>query len=251
MKLLPAVVAAMPLAFLAACTPPEEEVDATEVETTEADTDADTMNTSAQMDETTDEESEVPVSEPLRQPEEGEEVAVLTTSMGEIVVMFYPEKAPAHVEAFKNLARDDFYDGTRFHRVLPGFMIQGGDPLTKEMDQADMWGTGGPGYNLEAEFNDIAHRPGVLSAARSPDPDSAGSQFFIMHGRKPELDGQYTAYGQVLEGMDVVHEIVNVETVPQPGNPTEKSRPVDPPTIDNIEIVTWPIEDSSDQDSDV
>ncbi|MFW5697619.1 MAG: hypothetical protein ACOCX1_03560, partial [Fimbriimonadaceae bacterium] len=99
MKLLPAVLAAMPLAFLAACVPPEEEVDATEVETREAETDAEAMNTSAQVDEKTDEESEVPVSEPLRQPEEGEEVAVLTTSMGEIVVMFYPEEAPGHVEA--------------------------------------------------------------------------------------------------------------------------------------------------------
>src|SRR6516165_5569082 len=110
------------------------------------------------------------------------EVAVIKTSEGEMVVEFWPDVAPKTVENFKTLAKKGFYDGTCFHRVIKGFMIQGGDPLTKDPSKEDLWGTGGPGYQIKAEFNDRSHTRGVLSMARSNDPDSAGSQFFICHG---------------------------------------------------------------------
>ncbi|HTQ09450.1 MAG TPA: peptidylprolyl isomerase [Fimbriimonadaceae bacterium] len=137
----------------------------------------------------------------------GEEIAVLTTNLGTIKLKFFPEKAPKHVAAFKKLAQEGYYDGTKFHRVIPGFMIQGGDPNTKSGDRS-RYGTGGPGYQLDAEFNDIPHDRGILSAARTSDPNSAGSQFFLMVARAPHLDRQYTVYGQVIEGMDVVDKIV-------------------------------------------
>lgn len=137
----------------------------------------------------------------------GEEVAVLHTNHGDIVVGFFPNKAPKHVESFKKLVSSGFYDGTKFHRVIPGFMVQGGDPNSKSDDRSNH-GTGGPGYKVPAEFNDIKHDRGILSAARSSDPNSAGSQFFLMVARYPSLDGQYSAFGQVLEGMDVVDKIV-------------------------------------------
>lgn len=137
------------------------------------------------------------------------EVAVLETNLGNIVLAFHPEKAPKHVEKFKDRIKDGFYVGTKFHRVIPGFMVQGGDPNTKG-DQRHMYGTGGPGYSIPAEFNDTKHVRGILSAARSSDPNSAGSQFFLMVATSPHLDGQYSAYGEVIEGMDVVDKIVNL-----------------------------------------
>src|SRR5206468_3178126 len=109
---------------------------------------------------------------------------------------FWSEVAPGHVENFKTLAKKGFYDGTCFHRVIKGFMIQGGDPLTKDLANQNRWGTGGPGYQIKAEFNSQAHVRGVLSMARSNDPDSAGSQFFICHGDARFLDRQYTALDQ-------------------------------------------------------
>ena len=136
-----------------------------------------------------------------------DEIAVMQTNLGKIVIEFFPDKAPNHVQAFKKLARSGFYDGTKFHRVIPGFMVQGGDPNTKGNDRGSH-GTGGPGYKLPAEFNDIPHARGILSAARTSDPDSAGSQFFLMVASAPHLDGQYTVYGRVVEGMDVVDKIV-------------------------------------------
>lgn len=139
----------------------------------------------------------------------GNEVAVLETNLGNIVVEFFPDKAPKHVEAFKKLVKDGFYEGTKFHRVIPGFMIQGGDPNTKESNRS-LYGTGGPGYKIPAEFNDVKHTRGVLSAARSSDPNSAGSQFFLMVANSSHLDGQYSAFGQVRDGMDVVDAIVNL-----------------------------------------
>lgn len=138
------------------------------------------------------------------------EVAVIETKHGKIVIRFFTELAPKHVESFKSLAKKGFYDGTTFHRVIPGFMIQGGDPVTKEQpDNRAMHGTGGPGYQVPAEFSKTSHKRGILSAARAADPNSAGSQFFICVKDSPFLDGQYTVYGEVIEGMDVADKIVN------------------------------------------
>jgi len=133
---------------------------------------------------------------------------VLRTNHGEIVVEFFPDKAPKHVEAFKKLVSSGFYNGTRFHRVIPGFMIQGGDPLTKDLSQKAYWGTGGPGYSVQAEFNDVRHVKGILSAARSSNPHSAGSQFFLMVATAPSLDGQYSAFGRIVSGQEVADKIV-------------------------------------------
>ncbi|HMQ10270.1 MAG TPA: peptidylprolyl isomerase [Oligoflexia bacterium] len=144
----------------------------------------------------------------------------METSMGNIELEFFPDKAPKHVKNFIKLAQDDFYDGTRFHRVIPGFMIQGGDPNSKSDDRSKH-GTGGPGYSIDAEFNDTKHLRGILSMARSSDPDSAGSQFFIMTDNAPHLDGQYTAFGRVTSGMDVVDKIVAAERDAR-DNPLEK-----------------------------
>ena len=158
------------------------------------------------------------------------EVAILNTTAGEMVLEFWPDVAPGHVENFKKLARQGFYDGTCFHRVIKGFMIQGGDPNTKDESKKAAWGTGDPGYKIKAEFNDKAHVRGVLSAARSQDPDSAGSQFFICHGDPRFLDKQYTAYGKLIKGDDVLTKIANT--------PTEgPDRPVKRVNIDSIKIV--------------
>ena len=135
------------------------------------------------------------------------EVAVIKTSEGEMVLEFWPDVAPGHVENFKKLAKQGFYDGTCFHRVIKGFMIQGGDPLTKDEANKSRWGTGGPGYQIKAEFNDKPHERGVLSMARSNDPNSAGSQFFICHGEPRFLDRQYTAFGKLIKGDDVLEKI--------------------------------------------
>ena len=133
---------------------------------------------------------------------------VIKTKFGEMEVVFFPELAPKHVESFLNLARKGFYNGTIFHRVIPGFMIQGGDPNTKDPSKQRDYGTGGPGYNLPAEFNKIPHERGILSAARTADPNSAGSQFFIMVARSPHLDGQYTVFGEVVKGIEVADKVV-------------------------------------------
>lgn len=138
-----------------------------------------------------------------------QEVAVIETRHGKIVLKFFPDKAPKHVESFKKLARAGFYDGTTFHRVIPGFMIQGGDPNSKDAKARHTHGTGGPGFNLPAEFSMTAHKRGIVSMARSQDPDSAGSQFFICHADANFLDGQYTVFGEAIEGLDVVDKIVN------------------------------------------
>ena len=133
--------------------------------------------------------------------------AVLETKFGEITLKFFPEVAPKHVNSFIELASSGFYDGTTFHRVVPGFVIQGGDPNSKSEDRSKH-GTGGPGYNLEAEFSNLPHKRGTLSMARAAHPDSAGSQFFICVADAAFLDGQYTVFGEVTDGMDVVDEIV-------------------------------------------
>ncbi|MEZ4845507.1 MAG: peptidylprolyl isomerase [Bdellovibrionota bacterium] len=146
--------------------------------------------------------------------------AELKTNMGNITLEFLPDVAPNHVENFKKLARSGFYDGTTFHRVIPGFMIQGGDPNSKSDNRA-IHGTGGPGYTIDAEFSDIKHERGIVSMARSSDPNSAGSQFFIVVRDSPHLDRQYTVFGKVTSGMDVVDQIVSVPRDPR-DNPIKK-----------------------------
>ncbi len=134
--------------------------------------------------------------------------AVLKTKFGEMEIVFFPELAPKHVESFLTLAKKGYFNGTIFHRVIPGFMIQGGDPNTKDPTKKNAYGTGGPGYTVPAEFNKIPHEKGILSAARTADPNSAGSQFFIMVARSPHLDGQYTVFGEVVKGIEVADKIV-------------------------------------------
>ena len=137
------------------------------------------------------------------------EVAVIETTLGNIELEFLVSKAPGHVKNFKELAAKGFYDGTTFHRVIPGFMIQGGDPNTKSDDRSNH-GMGGPGYTIKAEFNNTPHDRGILSMARSSDPNSAGSQFFIVVDESHFLDNNYTVFGRVIKGMKIVDRIVNV-----------------------------------------
>ena len=163
------------------------------------------------------------------------EVALINTCHGQMVVEFWSDVAPGHVENFKKLAKQGFYDGTAFHRVVKGFMIQGGDPLTKDADAQDRWGTGNPGYKIKAEFNDRPHVRGVLSMARSQDPNSAGSQFFICLADARFLDKQYTAFGTVIGGDDVLEAICSVETTFAGGR--EKSRPTRRMSVESVQIV--------------
>jgi len=149
-----------------------------------------------------------------------QEIAVIETKFGKIEVQFFKDKAPGHVKNFKDLAKKGFYDGTIFHRVIPGFMIQGGDPNTKSDDRSNH-GMGGPGYSIKAEFNDTLHKRGILSMARSQDPNSAGSQFIIVVKDSAFLDGQYTAFGKVLSGMTVADQIVNAPR-DRKDNPNER-----------------------------
>jgi len=136
--------------------------------------------------------------------------AIISTRLGDIALEFLPELAPLHVENFIQLAKKGFYDGTLFHRVIPGFMIQGGDPNSKQEDKR-LHGTGGSGQNVKAEFSKEAHKRGALSMARSGHPDSASSQFFIVVDDAPHLDGQYSLFGRVVSGMEVADAIVAVE----------------------------------------
>lgn len=163
------------------------------------------------------------------------EVAVIKTTEGEMVVEFWSDVAPKTVENFKNLAKKSFYDGTAFHRIIKDFMIQGGDPLTKDLNAEARWGTGDPGYKIKAEFNDRQHVKGVLSMARSANPDSAGSQFFICLGRAPHLDRQYTAFGKVVKGEDVLEKIGN--TPVGPSSMGENSRPKKRIEVQSVKIV--------------
>ena len=149
-----------------------------------------------------------------------EEVAVIETNLGRIVFKFFPREAPVTVKSFEKLAKSGFYDGCTFHRVIPGFMIQGGDPNSKDEDRMND-GTGGPGYTVKAEFNWHKHARGAVSMARSTDPNSAGSQFFIVQKDAPHLDNQYTIFGEVIEGLDVVDKIANVKRDAR-DNPLEK-----------------------------
>ena len=140
--------------------------------------------------------------------------SVINTNLGNIQFELFSDIAPETVRNFIKLAKSGFYDGTLFHRVIPKFMIQGGDPNTKKSDKST-WGTGGPGYNIKAEFNSRSHLRGIVSMARSKDPDSAGSQFFIVTSDSTFLDREYTVFGQVVDGMDIADKIVNL---PKDGN---------------------------------
>ena len=139
---------------------------------------------------------------------------IIKTNFGSIKFGLLPELAPETTRNFLKLAKDGFYDGTLFHRIIPGFMIQGGDPNTKSPDKS-VWGQGGPGYNLKAEFNSRSHLRGIVSMARAADPDSAGSQFFIVTSDSTFLDKQYTVFGEVIDGMEIADKIVDL---PRDGN---------------------------------
>lgn len=168
-----------------------------------------------------------------------EPVAILDTTQGEIVLRFFPDLAPKHVESFLAHCQSGYYTDTTFHRVIPGFMIQGGDPNSKDDDpHNDGYGgysSAGPGTNLPAEFSDRHHGRGILSMARSTDPNSAGSQFFICVADANMLDGQYSVFGQVVTGMDVVDAIVNV---PRDAN----DRPLEAQRITGVRVEEWPVE---------
>ena len=163
---------------------------------------------------------------------------VLVTNHGEMTVSFLPNKAPKTVESFVKLCASGFYDGTKFHRVIRNFMIQGGDPNTKDDTKPDLWGKGGPGFSVNAEFNDVKHLRGTLSMARfGNDPNSAGSQFFVVHKDAPHLDGQYTAFGNLESGADTLDSIANTAV----GGP-QNSAPVRPVVL--LSAIVLPVKKS-------
>jgi len=163
------------------------------------------------------------------------EVAVIKTSEGEMVVQFWTDAAPNTIENFKKLAREGFYDGTIFHRIVKGFMIQGGDPNSKDPAKENSYGQGGPSYKIKAEFNDHSHQRGVISMARSSDPDSAGSQFFICLAPVPRLDHQYTTFGKLIKGTDVLEKIGDTPVTRNSSG--ENSKPTKRVVIESIKIV--------------
>jgi cyclophilin family peptidyl-prolyl cis-trans isomerase len=169
-----------------------------------------------------------PATEEKPMTETENQVAELHTTAGEIDIRFFPDVAPNHVNNFLGLARKGFYNGTKFHRVIPGFMVQGGDPNTISGDPST-WGTGGAPTHLRAEFNSVSHKRGIVSMARATDPDSASSQFFIVVKDSPFLDNQYTVFGEVTKGMDVADKIVNAPK-------DAMDRPINPVTITKIVV---------------
>jgi len=170
-------------------------------------------------------------------------VAVLETGKGKIILMFYPEKAPKSVANFKQLVSSGFYNGTRFHRCIPGFMIQGGDPKSKDLAKSGEWGTGGntkdgKEVNVPAEFTDLKHTRGILSMARSSDPNSGSSQFFIMVQDTPALDGQYSAFGKVVKGLEVADEIVKTGDAGNNGAVVPKEAIL----LKSAKMAKWPVD---------
>jgi peptidyl-prolyl cis-trans isomerase B (cyclophilin B) len=163
------------------------------------------------------------------------EVAVIKTSEGDMVAEFWKDAAPNTIENFKKLARSGFYNGTIFHRIVKGFMIQGGDPTSKDPAKENSYGMGDPGYKIKAEFNDHSHDRGVLSMARGPDPDSAGSQFFICLAPVHRLDHQYTTFGKLIKGNDVLEKIGN--TPVERNTQGETSKPTKRVVIESVKIV--------------
>jgi len=171
-------------------------------------------------------------------PAMSNDIAVIKTSEGDMTLELWNDVAPETVQNFIKLAKADFYNHTAFHRIIRGFMIQGGDPNTKDESKSDIYGTGGPGYKIKAEFSNKHHVRGVISMARSSDPNSAGSQFFICLDPAPFLDGQYTAFGQLTKGEDVLLKIG--ETPVGPSNGGERSRPLKRIEVKAVEIQTAP-----------
>lgn len=227
--------------LLAACTP--SATDTNTAANTPATNEAAASNTASPTPEPASNEPARSMGEDIKlgeMPKDGDEVGVIKTNLGTIVVRFFPTVAPKHVENFKDLANKKFYDGLKFHRVIPGFMIQGGDPNSKDNDRGND-GTGGYMENgmermVPAEFSAIKHVRGVLSMARSQDPNSASSQFFIMHRANEGLDGNYSAFGEVVRGMDVVDKIATLKR-DQADNPL----PENPGIIESIRIEKWPL----------
>ena len=205
---------------IAACAPASKDATNTTNNDT-ATTTAATTTEAAAAPAAAPEEKEKPMSDYENK------VAELHTDAGEIDIRFYPDVAPNHVKNFIDLAEKGFYNGTKFHRVIPGFMIQGGDPNTKSGDPST-WGTGGAEKNVRAEFSTVSHKRGIVSMARSQNPDSASSQFFIVVKDSSFLDRNYTVFGAVTKGMDVADKIV--------GAPTAGERPVNPVAITSITI---------------
>ena len=169
--------------------------------------------------------------------------AIIKTKFGDIEIKFLPDVAPKHVENFIKLAKSGFYNGTIFHRVIPGFMIQGGDPNTKDSLKKGAYGQGGPGHNVKGEFSDLPHKRGVVSMARAQDPDSAGSQFFIVVEESRFLDRKYTIFGEVVRGIGVADKIVGLPRVMcQAGAPTPADKgPCDNP-IERVEMTVTLLE---------
>jgi peptidyl-prolyl cis-trans isomerase B (cyclophilin B) len=213
------IFAAFALAALA-CSPAKQ--DNTTASTESASTVATESSATQASTATASKNEEKPMSNYL------DKVAELHTSAGEIDIRFFPDVAPNHVRNFIDLAEKGFYNGIKFHRVIPGFMIQGGDPNTISGDRST-WGAGGSPNKLKAEFNGVHHARGIVSAARTSDPNSASSQFFICVADAGYLDRQYTVFGQVTKGMDVVDKIVNA---PKGNN----DQPANPTTIESVKI---------------
>src|SRR4029077_9515918 len=163
------------------------------------------------------------------------EVALIKTNEGEMVIQFWTDAAPNTIQNFKKLARQGLYDGTVFHRIVKGFMIQGGDPNSKDPAKESTYGAGDPGYKIKAEFNNHSHDRGVISMARGPDPDSAGSQFFICLAPVRRLDGQYTTFGKLIKGDDVLDKIGN--TPLERNAQGEMSKPTKRVVIESVNIV--------------
>jgi cyclophilin family peptidyl-prolyl cis-trans isomerase len=213
---------------LAACAPANRDASGTETATTTQTTAAPAATTSSSLSNPAPAAASKHAEENRPMSYYQDKVAELHTSSGEIDIRFFPDVAPNHVKNFIDLAEKGFYNGTKFHRVIPRFMIQGGDPNTIS-GSPYTWGTGGSGKNIAAEFNKVHHARGIVSMARSNDPDSASSQFFICVADAGFLDGQYTAFGQVTKGMDVADKIVSAPTGPN-------DRPNNPTTIEKIVI---------------
>lgn len=222
--------------FATACSPEETETSDVQTETAVEQPEAPEETTRVAIDPKTGPVDSSTAAPGAIMPRDGEEIAVLITNYGRIVLKFFPDAAPNHVDNFKNLVNDEFYNGVRFHRVIPGFMIQGGDPNTKDLALKRAWGSGGPGYSIDDELNDIEHEAGILSMAHAG-PNTGGSQFFIMVGRAAHLDGVHTAFGQVIEGMDVVSAIVSARR-------TADDRPIDSheAVIESATIERFPLE---------
>ncbi|MEI6712759.1 MAG: peptidylprolyl isomerase [Verrucomicrobiota bacterium] len=179
-----------------------------------------------------------PAQAPAAPTGAAKELALIKTSKGDMTVEFWTDVAPKTVENFKKLSKEGFYNGTAFHRIIKGFMIQGGDPLTKDSANEARFGTGDPGYKIKAEFNDRKHERGVLSMARSADPDSAGSQFFICLDNASFLDGKYTTFGKLVKGEDVLLKIGDTPVVSSGRG--EASKPTERIVVESVTIVPAP-----------